>query len=89
MEGSKASNGALGAARPLARLSAGELLAGYKVRRFTPHDVIEDVICALESAHAACRVMVTPMFEQARAQADLASAKWADGEPAEPLCAVP
>jgi aspartyl-tRNA(Asn)/glutamyl-tRNA(Gln) amidotransferase subunit A len=89
MEGSKASSDALGAARRLARLSAVELLAGYKVRRFTPRDVIEDVIGALEDTHAACQVMVTPMFEQARAQADLASAKWAAGEPAGALGGVP
>jgi aspartyl-tRNA(Asn)/glutamyl-tRNA(Gln) amidotransferase subunit A len=89
MEGSKAANGALGAATPLARLSAVELLAGYKARRFTPRDVIEDVIRALEGAHSACRVMVTPMFEQARAEAELASAKWAAGEPVGALCGVP
>jgi len=89
MEGSKASNDALGVAKPLARLSAVELLAGYKARRFTPRDVIEDVISALESANAACQVMVTPMFEHARAQADLASANWAAGEAAGALSGVP
>ena len=32
----------------LAKLSAVELLEGYRTRRFTPRDVIEDVISALE-----------------------------------------
>jgi aspartyl-tRNA(Asn)/glutamyl-tRNA(Gln) amidotransferase subunit A len=89
MNGSKTISDALGAAKPLARLSAVELLAGYEAQRFTPRDVIEDVIRALEGAHAACQVMVTPMFEQARAQADLASAKWAAGEPSGVLEGVP
>jgi aspartyl-tRNA(Asn)/glutamyl-tRNA(Gln) amidotransferase subunit A len=33
--------------------------------------------------------MVTPMFEQARAQADAASARWRAGDPAGALCGVP
>ena len=33
----------------LARLSAVEMLDGYRTRRFTPRDVIEDVISALEA----------------------------------------
>ena len=36
-------------ANELARLSAVELLEGYRTRRFTPRDVIEDVISALEA----------------------------------------
>ena len=36
-------------ANELARLSAVELLEGYRTRRFTPRDVIEDVISALET----------------------------------------
>ena len=35
-------------ANALARLSAVKLLEGYRARRFTPRDVIEDVISALE-----------------------------------------
>ena len=89
MEGTKASNDALAAANPLARLSAVELLAGYKARSFTPRDVLEDVIGALEDVDAACRVMVTPMFEQARAKADAASASWRSGDPGGALCGVP
>ena len=34
------------------RLSAVELLEGYRARRFTPRDVIEDVIAALEATNA-------------------------------------
>jgi aspartyl-tRNA(Asn)/glutamyl-tRNA(Gln) amidotransferase subunit A len=89
MEGSNASKGALAADTSLARLSAAELLDGYKTRRFTPREVIEDVIVALNNIDAACHVMVTPMFEHARAEADRASAEWAEGEATGALCGVP
>jgi aspartyl-tRNA(Asn)/glutamyl-tRNA(Gln) amidotransferase subunit A len=36
----------------LAKLSAVELLEGYRAKRFTPRDVIEDVIAALERTNA-------------------------------------
>jgi len=79
------------AAQPneLAKLSAVDLLEGYRAGRFTPRDVIEDVIAALETTQASCNVMVTPMFEQARAAADQASAAWKSGQPAGPLAGVP
>ena len=89
MDGRKASNGATLAPQALARLSAVELLAGYQAGRFTPMDVIEDVIAALETAHASCRVMVTPMFEQARAEAAKAGTAWAAGRPTGTLCGIP
>jgi aspartyl-tRNA(Asn)/glutamyl-tRNA(Gln) amidotransferase subunit A len=43
--GSARADGAVDA-NELARLSAVELLEGYRSRRFTPRDVIEDVIAA-------------------------------------------
>ena len=88
MEGRKALGSAL-APQTLARLTAVDLIAGYRARHFTPLDVVEDVITALEHTDTACRVMVTPMFESARAQAAEASRAWAAGEPAGALCGVP
>ena len=53
----------------LARLSATDLLDGYRARRFTPSDVIDEVIGALAETDQVCNVMVTPMFDSARAAA--------------------
>jgi aspartyl-tRNA(Asn)/glutamyl-tRNA(Gln) amidotransferase subunit A len=73
----------------LARLSAGELLAGYAAGTFTPSDVIEEVIEALEDTDAICNVMVTPMFDSARAAAGAATAAWRNGSAAGKLAGVP
>ena len=76
-------------ANALARLSAVELLEGYRDRRFTPRDVIEDVIAALERTNASCNVVVTATYDHAREAADLASAAWAAGSPEGKLTGVP
>src|SRR5712671_6801087 len=73
----------------LAKLSAIDLLDGYRAGRFTPRDVIEDVIAALESTDVSCNVVVTPMYEQARAAADEATAAWASGRKPGLLAGVP
>jgi aspartyl-tRNA(Asn)/glutamyl-tRNA(Gln) amidotransferase subunit A len=73
----------------LAKLSAIDLLDGYRAGRFTPRDVIEDVIAALESTQASCNVVVTPMYQQARAAADEVTAAWASGRKPGPLAGVP
>ena len=73
----------------LARLSAVELLDGYRAGHFTPRDVIEEVIAALEITDASCNVVVTPMYDQARAAADQATAAWATGRPQGRLAGVP
>jgi len=73
----------------LAGLSAVELLEGYRTKRFTPRDVIEDVISALEMTHASCNVVVTPAYEQARAAADRATLAWSSGQPQGKLTGVP
>ena len=49
-------------------------------RRFTPRDVIEDVIAALERTNASCNVVVTATYDQARAAADAATAAWSAGQ---------
>jgi aspartyl-tRNA(Asn)/glutamyl-tRNA(Gln) amidotransferase subunit A len=73
----------------LAKLSAIDLLDGYRAGRFTPREVIEDVIAALESTNTSCNVVVTPMYEQARAAADEATAAWASGRKPAKLAGVP
>src|SRR6516225_4888717 len=74
------SAGTRAAPQSLARLTAREMLAGYRARLFTPRDVIDEVITALESTDALCNVVVTDMYESARAGADRATAAWKDGE---------
>jgi aspartyl-tRNA(Asn)/glutamyl-tRNA(Gln) amidotransferase subunit A len=78
-----------GDAHELAKLSAVDLLDGYRAGRFTPRDVIEEVIAALEITHASCNVVVTAMYEQARAAADDATAAWASGRKQGRLAGVP
>ncbi len=73
----------------LARLPATELLAGYRAGTFTPVDVIEDVIGALDATDALCNVVVTDMYETARSDAEKAAKAWKSGEPDGPLCGVP
>lgn len=73
----------------LARLSAADLVEGYRRGHFMPTDVAEEVIAALEQTDAVCNVMVEPMFESARAQAVAATAAWKTGQPTGPLCGVP
>ncbi len=73
----------------LARLSAVELIEGYRARRFTPRDVVEDVIAALERTNASCNVVVTPAYDEARAAADWATAAWSAGQPEGKLTGVP
>jgi aspartyl-tRNA(Asn)/glutamyl-tRNA(Gln) amidotransferase subunit A len=80
---------AAAAAHELAKLSAVDLLDGYRAGRFTPRDVIEEVIAALETTHASCNVVVTAMYEQARAAADEAAAGWASGRKQGRLAGVP
>jgi aspartyl-tRNA(Asn)/glutamyl-tRNA(Gln) amidotransferase subunit A len=86
--GSVRAGGAV-AVNELAWLSAIELLEGYRAKRFTPRDVIEDVIAALELTNASCNVVVTATYDQARAAADEATAAWSSGSPVGKLAGVP
>jgi aspartyl-tRNA(Asn)/glutamyl-tRNA(Gln) amidotransferase subunit A len=72
----------------LARLSATQMLDGYRAGEFTPRDVVDDVIDALKGADALCNVMTADMFASARSEADRAAAAWKAGE-AKPLTGVP
>jgi aspartyl-tRNA(Asn)/glutamyl-tRNA(Gln) amidotransferase subunit A len=73
----------------LARLSATDLLAGYRSGSFTPSEVIDEVIEALAETDDVCNVMVTPMFNSAKAAAEAATRAWRNGTPQGPLTGVP
>jgi aspartyl-tRNA(Asn)/glutamyl-tRNA(Gln) amidotransferase subunit A len=73
----------------LARLSAIDLLDGYREARFTPEEVVDEVIDALTETDEVCKVMVTPMFEEARSAARDATQAWRNGKPRGPLAGVP
>ena len=80
--------GARAPAQSLARLTAQQILDGYRSGRFTPRDVIDEVIAALETTDARCKVIATEMFASARAEAHRATAAWKNGE-AKALTGVP
>jgi aspartyl-tRNA(Asn)/glutamyl-tRNA(Gln) amidotransferase subunit A len=82
------SSSARTAPQSLARLSARQILDGYRAGHFTPRDVVDEVIAALASTDALCKVMTTDMFASARAEADRAVAAWKMGE-AKALTGVP
>ncbi|MCW5624470.1 MAG: hypothetical protein KIT73_07130, partial [Burkholderiales bacterium] len=82
MTGSQTATAAPPQIGELARLSAVDLIAGYRQRRFSPTDVIEEVIAALRATDSLCNVMVTPMFDGARESARAATEAWRRGEPA-------
>jgi aspartyl-tRNA(Asn)/glutamyl-tRNA(Gln) amidotransferase subunit A len=73
----------------LGGLSAQEMLAGFARKDFSPTEVIDAVITRLRAVHGQLNVLVVDLFEQARAEARLATAAWQKGEPTGPLCGVP
>lgn len=73
----------------LARLSAVNLLNGYRNGRFTPSEVVDEVIEALTQTDDVCKVMVTPMFDSARAAAKDATRAWRSGKAQGRLAGVP
>lgn len=79
----------LAGAGDLARLSARAMLEGYRRRRFTPVDVTDAVVGALTAADERLNILVTPLFERARAAAERAARAWAANTPTGPLCGVP
>ena len=81
--------GAALAPNGLARLPATDLLDGYKAGRFTPSDVIEQVIFALEEVDRRCSVVVEPMYDDAKQQAAAATRSWRSGEARGALLGVP
>jgi aspartyl-tRNA(Asn)/glutamyl-tRNA(Gln) amidotransferase subunit A len=88
MNGLSQTTAAHNAPQSLARLSAVQMLDGFRAGHFTPRDVVDDVIASLESTDALCNVMATEMFASARIEADRAAAAWKAGE-AKALTGVP
>jgi len=73
----------------LGALSATEIMAGYRRKAFTPRDVVDDTIAALQATSEACNAVVTPMYEQARADADRLTREMRAGEAKGALAGVP
>lgn len=71
---------ALGASQLAQKVKAGDLLA---------REVVEAYINRIEAVNPQINAVVIPMFEEARAQADLADKARRDGEPLGPLHGVP
>ncbi len=89
MKAASESHGAAAAPNDLARLSAVELKQGYRERRFTPRDVLDDVVAALDRTNALCNVATATMVEEATIAADRSTKAWAAGEPQGSLAGVP
>lgn len=64
-------------------------MAGYRRKAFTPRDVVDDTIVALQATNEACNAVVTPMYEQARVEADRVTKEMKAGEAKGPLAGVP
>ena len=64
-------------------------MAGYRRKAFTPRDVVDETIAALQATNEACNGVVTPMYEQARAEADRLTKEMRAGEAKGPLAGVP
>jgi aspartyl-tRNA(Asn)/glutamyl-tRNA(Gln) amidotransferase subunit A len=73
----------------LTALTAPDIIDGYRRKAFTPRDVIDETIAALKAVHAACNVVVTPMYDAARAEADRLSIAMRSGAALPPLAGVP
>ena len=84
-----ADENAAGAPAGLAQLSAHDLLDGYRNGRFTPLDVVEDVVAALKWTDERCNIVVTDMYETALAAARTMTDAYRAGTAAGPLAGVP
>jgi len=89
MAGSTASRQPAPKIGELARLPASDLIDGYRKARFTPSEVVDEVIDALAETDEICNVMVTPMFESARAAAAEATKAYRNGKTPGRLAGVP
>lgn len=81
--------GTVSAPGELARLSAAEMLEGYRKGQFDPVDVIEDTIATLRQVDEACNLVVTDLYESARAAAEKSARAWRGGGQAGPMEGIP
>src|ERR1700759_3907319 len=70
-------------------LSAGDLIAGYRAKQFSPSEVLEDVITHVAAWEPHIKALYLFDPEGARKAAKLSSDRWANGEPAGALDGVP
>lgn len=73
----------------LARFTAVQLVSGYRSGAFTPREAMDEIIATLERIDAVCNVVVTDLYEQARAEADRISSAYQSGSELGPLAGVP
>ncbi|MGB3864109.1 MAG: amidase family protein, partial [Xanthobacteraceae bacterium] len=70
-------------------LSAVELLAGYHGKKFSPSEVLDDVIAQVERWEPHIRALYAYDPDGARAAAKTSTARWHKGEPIGALDGVP
>ena len=70
-------------------LSARKLLKGYKSRKLSPVDVIDDVIARAERCEPKVNALWAEDFDAARKAAKASAARWKKGEPVGRLDGVP
>ncbi|RWO47472.1 MAG: amidase [Mesorhizobium sp.] len=73
----------------LARLSAVDMVAGYRAGRFDPVDVIEDTVCSLRRTDAVCNIVVTDLYEEAVSAAKVIAQRYRKSAETRPLAGVP
>lgn len=73
----------------LHRLSAVELVAGYRARRFSPLEVTKACLAAIAARNGELNAFLVVLEEAALAQAQAATARWHAGTPQGPLDGVP
>ncbi|MEP6565713.1 MAG: amidase family protein [Mesorhizobium sp.] len=81
--------GAASAPGDLARLSAADMVAGYKAGRFDAVDVIDDTVSALRRADAVCNIVVTDLYDEAVSAAKVIAQRYRKGTENRPLAGVP
>ncbi len=73
----------------LVRLSARQLLAGYRAREFSPVEVVEALAARIEKLNTLLGAFTTLCLERAREEARAAEEAYRRGEAAGPLAGVP
>jgi aspartyl-tRNA(Asn)/glutamyl-tRNA(Gln) amidotransferase subunit A len=73
----------------LARLSAADMVAGYRAGRFDPVDVIDDTVSALRRTDDVCNIVVTDLYDEAVSAAKVIAQRYRKGVENRPLAGVP
>jgi aspartyl-tRNA(Asn)/glutamyl-tRNA(Gln) amidotransferase subunit A len=74
---------------PLHKLSAVDLLAGYRAKQFSPSEVLEDVLAHIAVWEPHIKALYAFDPDGARAVAKASSERWQNGQPAGSLDGVP